>query len=150
MDVINRILSIKFKKLGIKQESELYYVKEYKTSRLCIKMKNNYLVVKGVKTSHLIKIKNDNYISSAFSLSEINNFLKYYSKYFKTYYDFNLNSWKINKNIFNIYFLSYDKRKYLNNFIEISENTYDREVDLMGDVLHFLLKSKFINPNDIN
>ena len=104
MDVINKTLNNKFKKIGVKSE---------------------------------------------LPLSDNNIILKYF-EFFKVHYDINKNSWKINKDIFKIYFLNYSRRKYMDEFIKISDKDYDTEVDAKGSILYFLIKSEFIDASDIN
>lgn len=94
------------------------------------------------------KLKNIG-VKRRITLSEINNILKYYEKYFKVYYN-DKNMWKINKSIFKIYFLNHTKRKYMSDFVKISDKDYKSEVDVKGEILHFLIKSEFIDTNDIN
>jgi len=151
MDVINKILANKLKKIGVKRHSELYYVKKDNISRLCTKTKiNNYLVIKGLKISTTIKKTKNVRVTSAFTLSEINNILKYYDNFFKVHFDINKNIWKINKSIFKLYFLNSKRRKYIDEFIEISDKEYSNEVNAKGEILLFLIKSEFIDVNDIN
>jgi len=94
------------------------------------------------------KLKSIGVNDNDLSLSQINNILSYYIKYFKVYR--NKNTWKINKSIFKIYFLNHTKRKYMNEFIKISNEDYKTEVDAKGEILYFLIKSEFIDVNDIN
>jgi len=151
MNVINKILANKLKKIGVKRHSEFFYIKKDKISRLCTKTKNNnYLIIKGLKTTKIIPKTEDISITSALSLSEINDILKYYTNYFKIYFDIDKNVWKINKSIFKIYFLNHTKRKYMDDFVELSNKEFINEVDVRGEILLFLIKSEFINTNDIN
>ena len=151
MDVINRKISRDLKHLGIKQESDLFYVKKDNISRLCSKTpKGNYLIIKGLKMTKIIRKHEDIVVSSAFTLSEINNFLKYYNQYFKVYFDFESNSWKINKTIFKIFFLNHKKRKYIKEFNDMIKRNFNSEVNTKSEILSFLIKTEFININDIN
>lgn len=151
INIISREISLKFKEMGMKCDSDLYYVKSDRFVRLCTKTrKGNYLVITGPKTTKLLRKNECRDISSALTLSEINDLLKYYSSYFKTYYDEKKNTWMIDKNIFKIYFLNHSKRKYMDDFIKLSKKTFDKEIDLMGEFLLFLIKSEFIDINDIN
>jgi len=150
MDVINKNIAFKLKKIGVKQDSDLYYIKKDKISRLCAKTKRgNYLIIKGPKITKIIS-KNDKIrITSAFTLSEINNILKYYNNYFKIYYNFEDNTWKINKSIFKIYFLNHNKRKYINLFNDLINKKFNKEIDIKAELLYFLIITEFINIDDI-
>jgi len=150
MNVINKNISFKLRDLGLSNNSEFYYVKNrYSTTKLCIKTnKNNYLIVKGKSLSKIIYKNKELTISPAYTLSEINNFIKYYSKYFKVFYDVDKNGWVINKSIFKIYFLDYNKRKFIKYFDDLSKFTFDNEVDAKGELFYFLIISKFIDVED--
>jgi len=149
MNVISRKLSNKLKSIGLNQDSQFYYNKVDKYSRLCVKTKaGDCLVIKGPKMSTILP-KNDT-VSSAFTLSEINGFLKYYSKYFTTYFDVENSCWKINKDILKLYFMNQSNRKFMDDFIDIHQREYTSEVEAKGELLLFLIKSKFINPEDLN
>jgi len=124
IDVISKDLSSRLNDVGIKQHSEFYYIDQ--------------------------DITNDDSGISAFTLSEINEFLKYYDKYFKVDFDINTNSWKIDKNIFKIYFLNPNKRKYMGEFIEIHKKDYKTKVEVLGEILYFLISSNFIDSDDLN
>jgi hypothetical protein len=150
MEVINRKLSIKLNELGFNIKNHFYYVTDNNITRLCTKTyKDNFVVIKGPKTSKLIKNDKNITIIPTYTLSEINDTLKYYSKYFKVYYDINEKIWKLDKTIFKLFFLNYNKRKYIKKFENIINKKYDKEIDIKGDLLYFLLKTDFISINDI-
>jgi len=110
------------------------------------------MVVSGNLKSKIIKHKDTNIsnIYNTYTLSELNDIIKFYHRYFIIDYDYVKNKWIINKSIFKIYFMDIDKRKYIKDFDIVSNKEFDNEVDAIGELIIFLVKSKFINIDDIN
>lgn len=148
MLVTNKNISEKLKDIGIKQYSIFYYVLFNNNYELCTKTKNNnYLVISGNNISKIIKKPNE--IISAFTLSEINNIIKYYYKYFNINYIFHEEKWIIDKSIFKLILLNYKKRKYIDDINKTIIKKYDFEIDAKGELLLLLLKINFIDINDL-
>jgi len=134
----NKNIAKELKEIGFNVDTIFYFI----NNKISIKLKdNNYCLLNGKI------IKDDKNILPTYTLSDINNILKYYDKYFTVYYDFSINKWKLNKNIFKIYFLNHTKRKYIDYFKEYIDIEYDSEVDAKSNLLFFLIKSNFININ---
>jgi len=130
MDDMNKKLSIRFKEIGFKNKSTKFY-----------------FLSKSKKLYKTNEIKYKNRISTL-TLKEINYYLKYYSKYFKIYKK--NNKWVLDKTIFKIFFLNQRKRKYFSEYSTLVNTDYQRQIDLKGELLYFLIISDFINIEDIN
>lgn len=152
MNVISRKLSKKFKDIGVNQKSLMYHV--YNKSgipKLCIKTEyDNYLIVRNKSKGKILYKSNIKEIYSAFDLSEINNMLKYYSRYFIVNYDVDHNHWKIDKSIFKIFFLNIYKRKNIGEAVDLIERDFSSEVEAKGELLYFLCFTEFLDVNDLN
>jgi hypothetical protein len=145
MYVTNKNISLNLKKLGLNINTKFYYCK----NNICIKLSNNNFLIIDEKNKSSKILQYDDYIPT-FTLSEINFILKYYDKYFTSYYDITKNKWYLNKNIFKLYFLNYSKRKYIDFYKNKIDIEYDTEIDSKSNLLYFLIKTDFISINDIN
>lgn len=153
MIVLNKNICYKLYKAGVKKHSFFTYVKYNNISRLCVRIKKgDYLVIDGTMKGKTIHKNNANVsvIYNAYSLSELNEILKFYHRYFIIDFNHTKNKWTINKSIFKIYFMDISRRGYINDFKEISNKEFENEVDAVGTLFLFLLTSKFINLDDIN